>query len=293
MDYKNYRILHEFEITDTVGQHFANVIYLRECSEENTEKTGYIDVVDTIMDRCIIQGCKVVRKLPPRVIALDTEVDELNKRLVEEYQVKAYFSFYAPSETKGGIPTDFSRVTIHVTVLVKEETEIRYFENIGYYENVIDASLISQFALVHFKSPVYLLQEHPLVHGIVCYKDASRANVVYFLYRHNANPLESILAEVDLPNNTASLKLGTDREQCCEIASFAESVSARNNLSPLYQCSYETELAPRYFTRLLLNRERDLFEKAKAILLKEFEKKIEENNCCKAMAIHLNKMIEA
>lgn len=287
------RILHEYEITDVTGQHFASIVYFRECTEVNNQEKGWSDVVDNVMDRCIrnCKGCTVLQKLPPRIIALPSEVEELNKRLLEEYQLKGYFSFFAPSEIKGGIPIAFSHITIHASILVKEEAHIHFFENIGYQENVGDAGLLTQFVLKHFSSPVYLLQEHPLVHGIVCFKNAARTGVVYFLYRHNCNLLDSILAEVNVTNNSTQLRLGSDNAQRDEIDRFTNSITAQNNLSPLYHCAYITELAPVYVTCLQLNRERDLFGKAKDILNTKLEK---ENNISYVdMKKYLSKMVEA
>lgn len=290
---KHVRILHEYEITDATGQHFASIVYLRECSEENKLENGWCDVVDSELERCIhkIKGCTVLQKLPPRIIALPNDVENLNIRLSEECQLKGYFSFFAPSVIKGGIPTDFSRITIHTSILVKEEKDVRFFENIGYHEDVGNAGLLSQFIFTNFGNPVYLLQEHPLVHGIVCFKDAVRTDVVYFLYRHNDNPVESILAEVDIANKAVRLKLGSDDTQRDEIVRFTNSLKAQNNLSPLYHCVYVTDLAPIYVTRLQLNRERDFFSQAKDMLLSELEK--ESNSSCVDMRKYLAKMVEA
>lgn len=291
---ENYlRILHEYEITDASGQHNASIVYLRECTEENNQKNGWCDVVDSEMERCIsnCKRCVVLRKQQPRVIALPDEVEELNKRLLDEYQLKGYFSFFASGAIKGGIPTDFSHINIHVSILVKEEMDVPFFENIGYQENVGDARVIFQFSLTHFRNPVYLLQEHPLVHGILCFKDAARTDVVYFLYRHNNNPVESILAEVDEANSTIQMKQGTDNTQRDEIISFADSIKVNNNLSPLYNCVYNTGLVPIYITRLQLNKERVLFSKAKDILLAELEK--QNSGSLLEMKKYLVPMVEA
>ena len=283
------RILHEYEIADVTELHLASLVYLREYTDENRGTKDYCDVVDQIMERCINNGCKVKQRLQPKIICLPDEVEALDNRLREEYQVKGYFSFYAPTQIKGGVPTDFSRLTIHTTILVKEETDIRYFENIGYQENVGNADLISQFALAHYKSPVYLLQEHPLVHSILCYKDV--AEKLYFLYRYNDNPMESILAEVEVANSVVQLKYGAYNEQRNAITSFSSSIKAQNSLEPLFQCVFITEIAPRYITRLQLNRERDLFTKAKNLLLEKL--KGEETNSSRDMIDYLTMMIEA
>ena len=290
---KHVRILHEYEITDATGQHFASIVYLRECTPSNSQENGWSDEVDKVMENCIsnCKGCTVLQKLQPRIIALPNEVESLNKRLQDEFQLKGYFSFFAPSVIKGGIPTDFSRITIHTSILVKEEKDVRFFENIGYHEDVGNAGLLSQFVLAHFRNPVYLLQEHPLIHGIVCFKDVVHTDVVYFLYRHNDNPVESILAEVDIANNAVRLKLGSDDAMRDEIVRFANSLKAQNNLSPLYHCVYVTDLVPIYVTRLQLNRERNLFSKAKGLLLSKLEK--ESNSSCEEMGKYLTKMVEA
>ena len=283
------RILHEYEIADVTELHLASLIYLREYTDELKEAKDCSDVVDQIMERCINKGCNVKQRLQPKIICLPDEVVALDNRLREEYQLKGYFSFYAPTQIKGGVPTDFSRITIHTTILVKEEPDIRYFENIGNQENVGNADLISQFTLAHYKCPVYLLQEHPLVHGILCYKDV--AEKLYFLYRYNDNPMESILAEVDVANSVVQLKYGADNEQCNAIIRFASSIKAQNSLEPLFQCVFITEIAPCYITRLQLNRERDLFAKAKELLLDKLQEV--KTNSSRDMIDYLTMMIEA
>ena len=287
------RILHEYEITDVTGQHFASIVYLRGCTQDNNQENGWSDEVDKVLERCIsnCKSCTVLQKLQPCIIALPNDVEALDKRLQDEFQLKGYFSFFAPSVIKGGIPTDFSRITIHTSILVKEEKDVRFFENIGHHEDVGNAGLLSQFVLTHFGNPVYLMQEHPLVHGIVCFKDAVHTDVVYFLYRHNDNPVESILAEVGVANEAVRLKLCSDDAMRDKIVRFANSLKAQNNLSPLYHCVYVTDLAPIYVTRLQLNRERDLFSKAKKLLLSELEKG--NNSSFEEMGKSLIKMVEA
>lgn len=287
------RILHEYEITDADGRHFASIVYLRKYTEENNEKNDLRDVIDIIMERNIsnCKGCRLLRKLSPRLIFHQSDVDELNKRLLNEFQLKGYFTFFASSDIKGGIPTDFSRITIHTSILVKKETDVRCFENIGIQENVGDTGEICRFALSHFRSPVYLLQEHPLVHGIVCFKDAAKKDVVYFLYRHNNNPTESILAEVDTVNKTVQLKQGTNNAQSDAIIRFASSIVAQNYLLPFYNYDFITDIAPIYVTRLQLNRERGLFKIAKDIVCSELAKN--DSSSFKEMKMYLATMIEA
>jgi len=294
MDYNALRVLHEYEITDATGQHFASLVYLRECS--NTQGVGNDvsdDEVDQVMRESIRQGCNVVRELPARIISLDFEVEELNRRLREEYQMKGYFTLSSVSELKGDVPVNYSRITIHTSILVKKEVDVPYFENVGNHKVVDNAELLDFMLLKHLQKPVYTMQEHPLVYGIVCYKEASKQGKVYFLYRHNNAIHESILAIVDVEEKTTQLLLGADKEQSTRIQTFAASLKAQNNLSPLYQATYLTEYAPCYVMRLNLNRERDLFTKAKALLLEALAEGKDNNPHCEAMATYLEKMIEA
>lgn len=293
MDYKNHRILHEYEIKDASGLHSASVVYLRELTNENTEKTGWMDFVDMLMERSINNNCKGVNRLEPKLIVTEEDVEMLNSRLRNEYQLKGYFMLYAMNELKGGIPSRYSNLTMHATILVKDDTDVPYFENVGGQENVGDVETMDSFIWMHTASPVYQLQEHPLVHGIVCYKDLARKDFMFVLYRHQENPVESILAEIDVANGMVSLKQGTDNQQCVEITDFAASLKAQNNLAPLYQRSIVIASCTYYPGTLLLNKERDLFEKAKSLLLAEIEKKTVENGNYGAMAMYLNKMIEA
>lgn len=288
MDARYQRILHEFEITDTTGQHFASILYLRELTS-NTEN-DLKDDIDRLLTQCITKGCKVVTEKQPRLIALDNEVDELDARLRDNYQLKAYFSFFAEYGDKGA-PT-YSRVTVHTTLLVLDFSTAHFFGNVG-HQIQVSFDDVNLFALTHTLSPVYLLQEHPLVHGIVCYKDAIRKGVVFFLYRHNDTPSESILAEVDTNMAMVNVLQGIDPSQQSDIEQFVHSLKAQNSLAPLYDCVYIRNYGSFYPTTLILNRERELFGKAKKMIDKELKPQGANNKSFSHVLLCLDRMIEA
>lgn len=285
------RIFHEYEITDPSNQHFASIVYVREFNASNNNAT-FCDMVDSTMETMILKSCNVQKHNQPRQIVFEEEVEELNKRLREEYQLKAYFTFFA--ETGTGKDMEYSRVTIHTTILVKEETDIPYFENIGASLEVTNSQVIAFTYFYHAPSPVYTLQEHPLVHGIVCYKDAKNPDLLYMLYRHNANPLEAIMAIVDINKGMVQFLLGTDSSQLNVITQLSPAFNCQNDYAPLYRYSYTKVNGGCCIpTRIILNKERDKFQKAQSIIQSELVKANNGITYAHDMVTYLKMMIEA
>lgn len=290
MDSRFFRVLHEYEIADEHHQHFASLLYLRENSSRYTN-SNYSDTVDVLMEKCISDKCVVVTKKTPRLIALDKEVEELNKRLRDEYQLKAYFSFYSVDGSKGLISVN-GRITIHTTILVKDQESISAFDNIGNQIEAAYSDIVTFTFNHHLPSPVYTLQEHPLVHGIVCCKDAKNPETIYFLYRHNNNSQESVFATVDLPNNRVTFLQGNNPQQSIELQSLEKGFHSQNDYAPLYQYSV-IQKGCITSVRLVLNRERDVFERAKKLLLQELDNEKGNNPSFANMISYLGKMYEA
>lgn len=291
MNPQHYRILHEYEIEDSLGQHHASLLYLRDFNNPNLDNNS-MDEVDRLLERSINKCCKVNLHKSPRQIVFDNEVDELDKRLKDSFQLKAYFSFYSDDLIKGGGAYG-GRITIHTTILVNDESDIPFFENVGLYEPMADWDLLNLTIAQHTPCPVYTIQEHPLVHGIVCFKDAAEQGVVYVLYRHNNNSLETVLARINTGNNKVDLLQGSDSTQNMEIERFAQSVNFANNLLPLYNCHYTQGIVPYYPVSLVLNRERVLFSKAKDLLMAELKKQQSANNNYSETILYLSKLFEA
>lgn len=289
----NYiRIFHEYEIADATDQHFASIVYVRELNPNN-DNAALCDGVDAVMERVITNNCKVRLHKQARIITLQEEVEDLNKRLHEEYQLKAYFTFF--SESQGvGKDMEYSRVTIHATILVRNEADICYFDNVGYSQQVTYQDVMAFTFFYHAPSPVYTLQEHPLVHGIVCYKEATNPDILYLLYRHNENPVESILATVDVKQGKIDLLLGTDPKEQAEIMSLSQAFVSQNNYAPLYRYTY-SKSASGYCVpiRIILNRERDKFKKAKKMVLNVLANPDGGIQYAAEMTSYLEKMIEA
>lgn len=289
----NYiRIFHEYEIADASNQHFASIVYVREVNANNNNPS-LCDDVDAVMNNVITHNCNVLRPNHPRQIVFQEEVEELNKRLREEYQLKAYITFF--SELQGvGKDMEYSRITIHATILVKEEADVRFFDNVGFSQQVTYPQVEAFTFYCHAPSPVYTLQEHPLVHGIVCYREATNSDIFYLLYRHNANPEESILATVDIKQGKIEFLLGTDQEEQVELLSMSQAFISQNNYAPLYKYSYEkSALGYCVPTRIILNRERDNFTKAKDLVLNELAKPNYGIKYASEMAKYLKMMFEA
>ncbi len=286
------RIIHEYEIADASNQHFASIIYVREVNANNNNST-LCDDVDAMMENVIMHNCNVCRHNAPKRIVFKEEVEELNKRLLEEFQLKAYITFY--SEIQGvGKDMEYSRVTIHATILVKDEADVHFFDNVGFSQQVAYPQVEAFTFYYHTPSPVYTLQEHPLVHGIVCYKEATNSDILYLLYRHDVNPEESILASVDIKQGKIDFLQGTEPDERAELGNMSQAFISQNNYAPLYRYRYEKSAfgycVP---TRIILNRERDKFIKAKDLVLNELAK---TNNCIKyssVMAQYLKMMFEA
>lgn len=250
-----------------------------------------MDDIDRLLQECITKGCKEVKKNAHRVITKN-DVDELNRWLREEHQLKAYFTLSSEIDTKGGIP-EFSRITIHTTILVQNESDIHYFENIGHRKE-IDYNALVKFILYDYNSnPIYTLQEHPLVHGIVSFKNVVRPGVVYFLYRHDNNLEESILATVNIETSKVSILQGKEYEQQEQIVSFIQAVKNMDNYSPFYQCAFIKELGSGYPATFSLNKERKLFTDAKMILMNELINKQKESFSYANMFTYLKRIFEA
>ena len=286
------RIFHEYEITDAYGLHFASIVYVRELNPNNNN-AALCDGVDAVMESVITNNCKVRLHKQARMITSQEEVEELNKRLREEYQLKAYFTFF--SESQGvGKDMEYSRVTIHATILIREKTDVCYFDNVGYSQQVTYQDVMAFTIFYHAPSPIYTLQEHPLVHGIVCYKEATDPDILYLLYRHNDNPVESILATVDVKQCKVDFLQGTDLKEQAEILTLSQAFVSQNNYAPIYRYTY-SKSASGYCvpTRIILNRERDKFKKAKDEVLNALAKPDRGIKYAAEMASYLEKMIEA
>lgn len=291
IDNQYYRILHEYEIADKTNQHFASIVYIREFNKNNAI-SSLCDDVDAMMEAMITAKCNVRNRHLPKLVVMLEEVQELDKRLREEYQLKAYFTFY--SETGDGKNMEYSRVTIHTTILVKNEMDVPYFNNLGFAQQVAYPAVEAFTIYYHAPSPVYTLQEHPLVHGIVCYKEATNSNILYFLYRHNNNPEESILATVDLVENKTVFLIGTDSDEKDVILSLSQAFISQNNYAPLYKYRYEkSAIGYCVPTRIVLNRELENFTRAKNIVMKELQKIDNQIYYAKKMISYLKMMVEA
>lgn len=285
------RILHEYEIADASNLHFASIVYIREFNVDNSNST-LCDTVDATMETMITAKCNVQRHNAPRQICYEEEVEELNKRLREEYQLKAYFTFFAEAGT--GKDMEYSRVTIHTTILVREYADIPYFDNVGASLQVTHPQVMAFTFFYHAPSPVFTLQEHPLVHGIVCYKDAKKSDLLYMMYRHNANPLETILAIVDINKGIAQFLLGIDSSQLDDITQLSPAFNSQNDYAPLYRYSYTKVIGGCCIpTRIVLNKEKDKFQKAQSIVLSELVKSGNGITYAHDMETYLKMMVEA
>ena len=156
-----------------------------------------------------------------------------------------------------------------------------------------DWDLLNLTIAQHTPYPIYPIQEHPLVHGIVCFKDKVKLEMVYMLYRHNDNPVETILARIDTGNNKVDILHGSDTIQDKEIEQFAHSTNFVNNTSPLYNCLYTQSIAPYSLTTLILNRERELFTKAKILLMAELNRQQSDSNNYSEIIPFFTKLYEA
>ena len=288
----NYnRILHEYEISDNSGLHFASIVYLREINCNNSN-ISLCDNVDAIMQNIIQKNCHVCNRNQPVTLSSKEEVDALDKRLSNEFQLKAYFTFFTVPNGVGK-DIDCSYITIHATILVKNESDVPYFNNIGFAYQASYNDIMTFTFFSHTPSPVYTLQEHPLVHGIVCYKDATDGNIIYLLYRHNDNLQESIIAIVNLNNNFVDFLLGTEPNDQNDILLLSQALVSQNNYAPLYRYKISKGLGYCVPITLKLNKERDKFKEAQNIVIAELSKTSNGIVYANDMAAYLKMMKEA
>ena len=285
-------ILHEYELRmlDLYTQpREASILYLREFIP-NTAPNTLSDPIDSLIEDCIKANWQDYTKKTPLILSAPQDIASLDARLLKEWQLKAYLSFYSqsPSISKGNIH-DFSRITLHTTILVKEQKDIPTFENIG-FQRECDFVSTAQLMVDHILSPVYTIPEHPSLHGITCRVNAHDRNEMYMLY-HHVNPQDQILAYINLETAEVKLRFGTNFESLNDIEEFKTKAGTTNDYSPVYTAQFITGIAPCIPAKLVLNRERDKFKKAKELLGSKLSEQTDQNS--NWMQKSLTQMMEA
>lgn len=285
-------ILHEYEIslTDPFNTtRAASILYLRELTA-NTDALTLLDSFDPLMEECIKRSCQSYTRKQPILLATPQDIQHLDKRLQTEWQLKAYISLFSesPLKTKGPIPV-FSRFTVHTTILVKDKEDVPAFVNIG-YQHELDATALIQDSLYHLSNPVYILPEHPQVHGITCRCNANNRNLIYMLYHHELQN-EQILAIADIKTNEVRILNGNNSDELQDIEHFKIQSRISNDYAPVYEVQFSTGLNPCVPTKLILNREKENFEAAKVLVMSELTKNVDPNYS--NMLIALTQMFEA
>ena len=114
------------------------------------------------------------------------------------------------------------------------------------------------------------------------------------MYRHNANPLETILAIVDINKGIAQFLLGIDSSQLDDITQLSPAFNSQNDYAPLYRYSYTKVIGGCCIpTRIVLNKEKDKFQKAQSIVLSELVKSGNGITYAHDMETYLKMMVEA
>lgn len=285
-------ILHEFEVsqTDLFNQpKSASILYLRELTPYTDPQTLH-DCIDPLMEECIKHSCPNYVRKQPVLLATPQDIQSLDVRLQSEWQLKAYLSFFSesPSLLKGQVP-EYSRFTIHTTILVKDKQDVPAFVNIGYQHQCVE-SFIRDYSLYHLSNPVYILPEHPMVHGVTCRCNAYDRNVLYLHYHHEF-PEEQILAIANIDTNQVQLLRGNDINELQDIEHFKMQSRISNDYAPVYQVQFSKGLNPCVPTKLILNKEKSNFEAAEALVLSELAKCTDQNST--NMSLSLTHMLEA
>lgn len=288
----NPYILHEFEVSQTNPFNqtkTASILYLREYTSTTNPQT-LLDCIDPLMEECIKQSCPNYVRNQPVLLATPQDIQSLDARLQSEWQLKAYLSFFSesPSLLKGQVP-EYSRFTIHTTILVKDKQDVPTFVNIG-YQHQCNETFIRDYSLYHLSTPIYILPEHPNVHGVTCRCNAYDRNVLYLHYHHEL-PEEQILAIANIDTNQVQILRGTDTNELQDIEKFNSQSRISNDYAPVYKVQFTKGLNPCVPTKLILNKERANFEAAKALVLSELAKCTDQNST--NMSRSLTQMLEA
>ena len=138
----------------------------------------------------------------------------------------------------------------YATILVPKHLQLDPFINIGDYRYLNFQGADKVYNAIYY-NPLLLLQQHPYIHGINCYREEKDMSCVYFLY-HHIKDSEQVRAIVDV-------KAGRVKEILyCINAQDLDKINAE--IYDFNHCNHPK------FVNLRLNNEKDLFTSAKQIL---------------------------
>ena len=141
-------------------------------------------------------------------------------------------------------------VICYATILVPKDYSLESFVNIGDYQ-YLDYQGVDKVFNAIYNNPLMLLQQHPDIHGINCYREEHHNDCVYFLYHHGKDS-EQIRAIVDVKAGIVKEILYGDNSQDLDRIN-AEIFEFNHSKHPK-------------FVKLRMNKEKDLFSSAKRIL---------------------------
>ena len=141
-------------------------------------------------------------------------------------------------------------VICYATILVPKDMQLDSFINIGDYRYLDYQGADKVFNAIYY-NPLMLLQQHPYIHGINCYREEYDFDCVYFLYHHSKES-EQVWSIVDVKAGSVKEILYGDNAQDLDRIK-----------AEIYEFNHSKH--PR-FVKLNMNREKDLFFSAKQIL---------------------------
>ena len=107
-------------------------------------------------------------------------------------------------------------------------------------------------------------------------------------------PGDSLIILCDINQGMAQFLLGTDSSQLNDITLLSPAFNSQNDYAPLYRYSYEKVIGGYCIpTRIILNKERDKFQKAQRIVLSELVKSNNGITYSHDMETYLKMMVEA
>lgn len=166
-------------------------------------------------------------------------------------------------------------VVCYASILVPKGEPLDDYNNIGDYR-YLDYPNVNKVFDAIYNNPLMLLQQHPYIHGINCYREKFDDQSVYFLY-HHIDDSEQMRAIVDVKNG------------CIREILYGTNLQDREKiLAEIYEMNFSKY--PR-FVNLKLNGEKELFSKAKKILQGTLV--VESNPMCKDIMKYLENLEEA
>ena len=230
--------LHDYSIDDAG----TRLVYLRKA--EGIDTFSKRDEMDEYLRKMIFKQYPLASE-EVEVIANDADIKKWDGRLLNHHHLTA--NYRCATFINCG-----TMITInYASVLVPFDVPMQKYESVGRHCSM-DYANYGKIILNKSQNPPLLLHQHPLIHGITCYREFTvpyddTPDVVFFMYHYKG---EYVRAEVNLSNKTTTLSHSGNESD--------ESLIKKD----LYN------LKNGMLMSLKLNREKGIFSKSKQILMK-------------------------